>query len=249
MQAADKSRPVVLITGSAKRIGAAIARMLHAAGYDLVLHYRHSAEAMQALCAEMEQDRADSTLAVAADLADVSALPSVIEAAISRFGHLDALINNASAYYATPLQTTTEAQWDELFAVNARAPYFLCQAAAAHLRASGGAIVNITDYYADYPPADHLPYAASKAALVSITRGLARELAPRVRVNAIAPGAMAWPESGTSNAEKDAILARTPLARAGSVNDIATTVRWLLLDGGYVTGQVIRVDGGRSVDG
>lgn len=249
MQAADTARPVALITGSAKRIGAAIARTLHAAGYDVVLHYRHSAEAMHALCAELELVRPNSTLAVAADLADVSALPGVVEAGAAHFGRLDALVNNASAYYATPVATTSEAQWDELFAVNARAPYFLCQAAAPHLRESCGAIVNLADIYAQHPTAELSAYAASKAALISVTKSLALALAPLVRVNAVAPGAIAWPEHGPDARRKQSIVDRTPLARIGTMDEVCSAVAWLLSEANFTTGQILCVDGGRNISG
>lgn len=239
-------RPVILITGAARRIGAAIARTLHAAGCNLALHYRHSAADMQALCVELEARRPDSTLSLAADLTDVVALPKLVDAAVTHFGQLDGLVNNAASYRATPLATASAQDWDALMAGNARAPFLLCQAAADHLRKSGGAIVNLTDYYADHPRPDYIPYAASKAALVAVTHGLARALAPSVRVNAVAPGAIAWPEEGLDEADKQAILDATPLGRAGHPDDIAGSVRWLLLEAPYVSGQVIHVDGGRT---
>jgi pteridine reductase len=244
---AANARPVALITGAARRIGAAIARTLHAAGHDLALHYHRSGDDMQRLCSELEAVRADSTLSLCADLADTECLPTLVETVLARYGRLDALVNNASAYYATPLDAAAPMQWDELFAINARAAFFLSQAAMTPLRAQRGGIVNIADYYADHPPADLIPYAASKAALIAVTRGLARSLAPHVRVNAIAPGAICWPETDRTDPEKAAILACTPLARIGTRDELASTVRWLLLDAGYVTGQVINVDGGRSL--
>lgn len=245
MSASVDSAPVVLVTGAARRIGAAIARELHAAGCNLALHYRHSATDMHALCAELDARRADSTLSVPADLADGNAAPALVEAALTRFGHLDALVNNASIYHATPLGETAPDAWDALFDTNARAPFLLAQAAAPHLARTGGAIVNLTDYYADFPPADFIPYAASKAALVAVTHGLAKALAPHVRVNAVAPGAIAWPEQGADASHQQAILDATLLRRAGDPTDIAETVRWLLLEARYVNGQVIHVDGGR----
>ncbi len=245
MPASVDSAPVVLVTGAARRIGAAIARELHAAGCRLALHYRHSAADMQALCEELEAHRASSTLSLRADLADAAAAPALVEAAVARFGRLDALVNNASLYYATPLATASPEDWDTLFTCNARAPFLLAQAAAAHLRERRGSIVNLTDYYADRPPADFIPYAASKAALVAVTHGLAQALAPEVRVNAVAPGAIAWPEQGADATHQQTILDATLLGRAGAPSDIAGTVRWLLLEAGYVNDQVIHVDGGR----
>ena len=185
---------VALVTGSARRIGAAIARRLHAAGYDLALHYRDSEADARALAAELEAARANSTLLLQADLAQFDRLPELVARTIGRFGRLDALVNNASAFYPTAFGSTTPAQWDALFAINARAPFFLAQAAAPHLANTSGAIVNITDIYAERPLREHAVYAMSKAALLHMTRALALELAPQVRVNAVSPGAILWPE-------------------------------------------------------
>jgi pteridine reductase len=241
-------RPVALVTGAARRVGAAIARRLHAAGYDLALHYRQSRADMDALVAELEATRPDSTLALQADLDAWDRLPELVAHTVGRFGRLDALVNNASAFTPTPLGTITPDAWDSQFLTNARAPLALAQAAAPHLAASGGAIVNLTDIYAERPLRDHLVYCMSKAALVAATRGLALELAPRVRVNAIAPGAILWPDSGKSEAAKAALLAKTPLARTGDEREVAEAVRWLLQDATYTTGQVLRLDGGRMLD-
>ncbi|MBL8255170.1 MAG: pteridine reductase [Pseudoxanthomonas mexicana] len=241
-------RRVVLITGAARRIGAAIARRLHADGYDLALHYRGSAVDMRTLVDELEAARPGSTLMLQADLAAFDRLPELVAKAVGHYGRLDALVNNASAFYPTPAGNATPAQWDELFAVNARAPFFLAQAAAPHLRAVHGAIVNIADVYADLPRADLAVYAASKAALLAVSRGLAVSLAPEVRVNAVSPGAILWPDGGIDAEVQSGLLAQTPLGRVGEPDDIAGTVAWLLGDAaGYVTGQAIRVDGGRGI--
>ncbi|WP_062354169.1 pteridine reductase [Pseudoxanthomonas mexicana] len=241
-------RRVVLITGAARRIGAAIARRLHADGYDLALHYRGSAVDMRTLVDELEAARPGSTLMLQADLATFDRLPELVAKTVGHYGHLDALVNNASAFYPTPAGNATPAQWDELFAVNARAPFFLAQAAAPHLRAVHGAIVNIADVYADLPRADLAVYAASKAALLAVSRGLAVSLAPEVRVNAVSPGAILWPDGGIDAEVQSGLLAQTPLGRVGEPDDIAGTVAWLLGDAaGYVTGQAIRVDGGRGI--
>ena len=242
--------PVALITGSAKRIGAAIARALHADGYDLALHYRDSGQAMAALAAELEGQRPGSTLTLQADLAEFDRLPELVAHTVGRYGRLDALVNNASGFAPTPIGSATPAQWDALFASNARAPFFLAQAAAPHLKLARGAIVNMVDIYAERPLRDHSLYCMAKAALTMATRALALELAPEVRVNAVAPGAILWPEPGTDGAGKDetakaAMLARTPLGRTGSAEEIAEAVRWLLREARYTTGQVLRVDGGR----
>ena len=243
----SESRPAALVTGSARRIGAAIARRLHAAGFDLALHYRDSAGEAQALASELESARAGSVVLLQADLAQFDRLPELVAKAVGRFGRLDALVNNASAFYPTPFGATTPAQWDELFAINARAPFFLAQAAAPHLASANGAIVNIADIYAERPLRGHAVYAMGKAALLQLARALALELAPQVRVNGVAPGPIEWPDDGQlAPAERDAIVAHTLLGRVGAPSDIARTVRFLLFDAPYITGQIIPVDGGRS---
>ena len=242
-----ESRSVALVTGSARRIGAEIARRQHAAGYDLALHYRGSADDAQALATELEAVRANSTLLLQADLAEFDRLPELVAKTIGRFGRLDALVNNASGFHPTPFGATTPAQWDELFAINARAPFFLSQAAAPHLANANGAIVNIADIHAERPLRGHAVYAMSKAALLHMTRSLALELAPKVRVNAVSPGAILWPEGGKDPEAQVAILARTPLGRTGTPQEIAEAVLWLLQDARYCTGQTLHVDGGRML--
>jgi pteridine reductase len=243
----QSARPVALITGAARRLGATIARTLHAAGYDLALHYRDSATEMEALAAELEARRGGSVLTLQADLAEFDRIPELVARTVGRYGRLDALVNNASTFTPTPLGTATPAQWDALFASNARAPFFLAQATAPHLKATRGAIVNLADIYAERPLRDHTVYCMAKAALVMATRSLALELAPDVRVNAIAPGAILWPDQGDT-AKQQAILTRTPLGRTGTPEEIAEAVRWLLRDATYTTGQIIRLDGGRMLE-
>lgn len=240
-----ESAPVALVTGAARRVGAVIARRLHAAGYDVALHHRRSGDAASALQAELERERAGSTLVLQAELAEFDRLPELIAQAVGRFGRLDALVNNASAFYPTPVGGTVPAQWDELFASNARAPFFLSQAAVPHLRKARGAIVNLVDVYAERPLAEYTLYCMAKAALAMMTLSLAKELGPEIRVNAVAPGAVLWPEQGKAQAEQDAMIAGTALQRAGTPEDVAEAVRWLLQDAHYTTGQVLRVDGGR----
>lgn len=241
-------RPVALVTGAARRVGAAIARRLHAAGYDIALHHRASAAEAAALASELNAARPDSVLLLQGELADDAVPARLVKECLARFGRLDALVNNASAFYPTPVGEATPAQFDELFAANARAPFFLAQAAAPALRAAGGAIVNLADIYGERPLRHHTLYCMAKAALLMLTRSLARELGPDVRVNAVAPGAVLWPDAGKAEKEKAAMLAATALGRAGDPADVAEAVRWLLQDARYTTGEVIRVDGGRSLN-
>jgi pteridine reductase len=238
--------PVILITGAAKRIGAQIARTLHQAGYDLALHYRHSRNEMDALRSELEPLRPDSTFAIQGDLADVAALPGIVEKCTSRFGRLDALVNNASAFFPTPIAEATSEQWDEIFSSNARGPFFLAQAAASVLKKTSGSIVNIVDIYAEKPLARHPIYSMAKAALAMMTQSLARDLAPEIRVNAVAPGAILWPEN-SEPANQGKLIARTPLKRTGAPEEVAKAVLFLIRDATFTTGQILTVDGGRSL--
>ncbi|MBD8525702.1 pteridine reductase [Pseudomarimonas arenosa] len=241
------SRPVALITGAARRVGAVIARQLHAAGYDLALHHRQSEDAMHTLHGELEARRANSVLSLRAELAEFDRLPELVAATLGRFGRLDALINNASAFYPTPIGEIQPRHWQELFASNAWAPLFLSQAAAPHLIQQQGAIVNLIDIYAERPLKQHTVYCMAKAALWSLTQSLAIELGPKVRVNAVAPGAVLWPEAGKAYTDQQALVEATALKRSGSPEEVAEAVRWLLQDASYCSGQLIRVDGGRSL--
>ncbi len=237
---------VALITGAAHRIGAEIARALHGAGMDLVLHYRRSALAADEIRHELESERAESVALVQADLHATAALPALVEGALSQFGRLDVLVNNASSFYPTTVGATTEAQWDDLMGTNLKAPYFLAQAAAPALRRTVGCIVNLVDIHAIRPLAGHPVYSMAKAGNAMMVCALARELGPEIRVNGVAPGAILWPEEGLSEAVRREILDRTVLKRPGSPRDIARTVLFLVRDAPYITGQVIRVDGGRT---
>jgi pteridine reductase len=237
----------VLVTGGAKRLGAAIGRRLHAAGASIVVHYHQSRPAADALVAEFEAARAGSALAVRADLHDVERLPTLVDAALERFGRLDVLVNNASTFYPTPVGTVTLRQFDDLVGTNLRAPLFLSQAAAPALRASQGLVLNMVDIHGRRPLKAHPVYSAAKAGLIMLTMSLARELGPEVRVNAIAPGPVLWPERDLDPALKDGIVAKTALKRSGSPDDIARTAYFLAAEAPYITGQVIAVDGGRSL--
>ncbi|MDR1162748.1 MAG: pteridine reductase [Candidatus Accumulibacter sp.] len=238
----------VLITGAAKRVGRAIARELHSTGANVALHYRDAAEEAAALVAEMNAQRPNSAIGVRADLLQIAFLPDLVEKTVQAFGRLDALVNNASSFFATPLGTIGLAEWEDLIGSNLRAPLFLAQAAAPHLKAAHGAVVNITDIHAERPLAGYPLYSTAKAGLLGLTRALAVELAPDVRVNAVAPGPILWPGEDLFDAPaREGIVAATLLKRTGHPDDIARAVRFLLLDAPYVTGQVLNVDGGRSV--
>lgn len=238
----------MLVTGGARRVGAAICRRLHGAGANVVIHYRTSSRDALRLKRSLERARPDSVACAGADLLEHAALDGLVQDAIRAFGRLDVLVNNASSFYATPFGTVTQADWNDLVGTNLRAPLFLSQSAAPELMRRRGSIVNIVDIHAERPMEGHLTYSIAKAGLVGLTRGLARELAPRVRVNAVAPGPIAWPESGflADAAVQAEILRRTPLQRIGGVDDIAQAV-YFLLTAPFVTGQVLAVDGGRSV--
>ena len=241
------SGKVALITGGARRIGAATARVLHGAGMHLVIHYRNSEEAAVTLKAELDSARANSVLLVQGDLCDTN-LPNVlIEQATKKFNRLDLLVNNASSFYPTPFGGTTSAQFDDLISTNLKAPFFLAQVAADTLTASRGAIINIADIWADRPLTSYPIYSAAKAGLVSLTRSLAQELAPAVRVNAIAPGAILWPENQDDKETQHKIITRIPLESMGDASDVAAAVLFFARDAKYITGQVLQVDGGRSI--
>lgn len=239
--------PVILVTGAARRVGAEIARTLHAAGARLMLHYRYSAAEVEALAAALNELRPGSAGIAQAALEDVTALEQVVADTLTQFGRLDGLVNNASSFFPTPIGSIDEVAWDNLIGSNLKGPLFLAQAAAPHLRATHGGIVNITDIHAERPLKNYPLYCAAKAGLLGLTRALAVELGPEIRVNAVAPGPVAWPEGETfSLADRAAIIDHTLLKKTGSPADIAGAVKFLLLDTPYVTGQVLNVDGGRT---
>jgi pteridine reductase len=235
-----------LITGAAKRLGAATARALHAEGMNLLLHYNKSETEAAALAAELNKARPDSAAIAQADLANTQGLESLVKAALQWDG-LDVLINNASNFHPTPLGHVSEPDWDELMASNLKAPFFLAQAAAVHLKKNHGSIVNMVDIHAYRPLREHTVYCAAKAGLVMLTLSLARELGPEIRVNGVAPGPVLWPETPMDPAAKRSILEATALKRKGSPEDISGAILYLVRDADYVTGQIIAVDGGRSI--
>ena len=239
---------VVLITGGAKRVGAASARLLHAAGANLMIHYRSSATEARALQNELNAIRPDSVALIQADLLDIGGLPSLINKTVATFGGLDVLLNNASSFYPTPVGAIGENDWIDLMGSNLKAPLFLSQAAAPELKKRRGCIINITDIHAERPMKSYVVYSIAKAGLVGLTKSLARELAPEVRVNAVAPGPIMWPEDDANFDEvsRQRIISHTMLKRAGDPVDIALAVRFFAMDTHFVTGQVLAVDGGRS---
>lgn len=242
-----QSRPVMLITGAARRVGARIARELHTTGADVVLHYRQSANEAEILAAELNAARSGSASVIAGDLKDDGVPESIIAELINRRGRLDGLINNASSFYPTPMGSIDANAWLDLIGSNLKAPLFLSQAAAPHLARTRGCIVNIIDIHAERPLRNYPVYCAAKAGLLGLTRSLAIELAPDIRVNGVSPGPIEWPDDQQfSPTERMQIIAHTLLKREGQPSDIAHTVRFLVFDAPYVTGQVIAVDGGRN---
>lgn len=238
--------PVAFITGAAHRVGAVLARELHRSGYRVVIHYLRSERAATELCQDLNRQRERSAAVLRGDVLDPNAIAALAAQAVACFGRLDVLINNASSFYPTPVGSITLEQWDDLIGTNVRAPLLLSQALVPALRATTGAIINIADIHADRPLKNHTVYCVAKAGLVMLTKSLARELAPDVRVNAIAPGAILWPEQGDAQ-QQEHILSRIALKRQGTPLDIAKAALYLARDADYVTGQIITVDGGRTL--
>lgn len=247
MSDASLTGRTVLITGAARRVGAAIARELHAAGANVVIHYRNSATDAEALVGALEAKRPGSAISVRADLLDTAKLPGLVDTAVKRFGALDVLVNNASTFYPTPVGEITPAHWDDLLGSNLKAPLFLSQAAAPALRERRGLILNLVDIHALRPLRHHTVYCAAKAGMHMLTRSLAKELAPDIRVNGISPGPVLWPEHGGDEAMRKKIIQRTLLQRMGTPEDIARTALFFAASAPFITGQILAVDGGRSV--
>lgn len=251
-QSTDNSleNKVILITGGAKRVGAAISRMLHADGAKLMIHYRQSVNEARALQAELNLKRPNSAAIIQGDLLNMAVLPKLIEETVNHFGRLDALVNNASSYYATELGEIGDNEWQDLIGSNLKAPLFLSQAAASELVKTKGCIVNITDMHVERPKKGYVVYSVAKAGLVTLTKSLAHEMAPDVRVNAVAPGPVMWPEDNPQFDEvyRKRVISQTLLKRIGEGDDVAKAVRFLIKDAPFMTGQVIAVDGGRSLN-
>lgn len=252
MNASTKSSPAfdgqwALVTGAGRRIGACIARTLHEHGMNIAIHYRGSARDADQLAAELNGSRDGSAITVQADLLDTARLTELVDEVVAQTGRLDLLVNNASTFYPTPLDEVTEDNWNDLLGTNLKAPLFLAKAAAPHLEKSNGNIINIVDIHAQRPLSNHPVYGPAKAGLAMLTRSLAKDLAPAVRVNGVSPGAILWPEDGMTEKVEQAIIKQVPLKRTGEPDDIAKTVLFLVKDAHYITGQIIAVDGGRSV--
>ena len=238
---------VVLITGAAKRLGAAMARGFHGAGANVAIHYHRSASSGTELCNEFNTSRRDSAIAIAADLLDLAQLPELIERTIAAFGRIDVLVNNASTFYPTPIGSIAPSQWEDLIGTNLKAPLFLSQSAVPWLRRSHGLILNMIDIHGQRPLPEHPVYSTAKAGLAMLTRSLARELGPEIRVNGIAPGPILWPEAGMDTELQQEIIAKTLLKRRGTPDDIVRTALFFAVDAPYITGQILAVDGGRSL--
>jgi pteridine reductase len=238
----------VLITGGAKRIGARIARTLHAEEMNLVIHFNTSSDAANELCSELNSIRNDSAIAIGSNLTNQTEVESLITKVIETTGKLDVLINNASTFYPMPIEDITLDDWDNLMGTNLKAPFFLCKHAAPHIKESKGCIINMVDIHASKPLKNHPIYGSAKSGLVMLTRSLAKDLAPEVRVNGIAPGMILWPENEPSEEIKQKVIDQIPLKRSGEPNDIAQTVLFLIAHADYITGQIIAVDGGRGIN-
>ena len=244
------TKKVVLITGGAKRVGAAICRELHANGAQIMIHYKTSQNEARALQAELNLQRANSVAIIQGDLLNMAALPSLVQETVKQFGQLDVLINNASTYYPTEIGKITEENWLDLVGSNLKAPMFLAQAAALELRKNAGCIVNITDMHIERPKKGYVVYSVAKAGLVTLTKSLAHELSPEVRVNAVAPGPVQWPENNPQFDEvyRQRVINQTLLKKIGTPQDIAKAVKFLVADAPFITGHVLAVDGGRSLN-
>jgi len=237
----------ILITGGAKRIGRQMALTLHQAGHNIVVHYRSSAGAASELVSQLNSDRDNSAVALQGELLDAASIPALVAKAAEAFGYIDVLINNASTFYPTPIELLQDEFWNDLIGSNLKAPAFLAKECVPYIRKRNGSIINIVDIHARKPMANHPIYCSAKAGLEMLTMSLARDLAPDIRVNGVSPGAILWPENNSGMADQTDVLEKIPMGRMGQPEDVAKLVRFLIDDGDYITGQIIAVDGGRSV--
>ena len=243
----DKFKKWAFVTGGAKRIGATIAETLHDNGFNVAIHYNSSSDSAEQLCAQFNAKKQNSSIAIGADLLDQSSLENLIPSLIEKTKRLDVLVNNASTFYPTPIEKITLEDWENLFGTNLKAPLFLSKYAAKYLQQSRGTIINIIDIHSKKPLKDHPIYGSAKSGLAMLTRSLASDLAPDVRVNGISPGLILWPENNPSDQVKNNILQQIPLKKIGTSEDIANCVLFLIEDAPYITGEIIAVDGGRSM--
>ncbi|RBP47076.1 pteridine reductase [Arenicella xantha] len=243
----NSSPKTILITGGARRIGRQIALTMHEVGHNIAIHYRSSSSEAHSLATQLNDQRPDSAIAVQGDLLDLSCIPGMIKQCLDQFGRLDVVVNNASTFYPTPIELIEDDFWKDLIGSNLKAPAFIAKAAVKHLRETNGSIINLVDIHARHPMAHHPIYCSAKAGLEMLTKSLARDLAPNIRVNAVAPGAILWPEHTAVAATQTEVLEKIPLQRMGKPEDVAKLVRFLVDDADYITGQIIAVDGGRSV--
>ena len=243
----NDSSKTILITGGARRIGSVIARTLHQSGYNVMIHYRSSSADADKLVRSLNEIRAGSAASIQGDLLDISCIPNIVETTVQTFGRLDCLVNNASTFYPTPIELIENDFWTDLVGSNLKAPMFMVKSAAKYLRESDGCIINIVDIYARTPLENHPIYCSAKAGLEMLTKSLARDLAPEIRVNGISPGAILWPEHESHTLNQEELLKKIPMKRMGTPEDIAKTVRFLTEEASYITGQIVAVDGGRSV--
>ncbi|MFT5692645.1 MAG: pteridine reductase [Oceanicoccus sp.] len=241
------TRKVALITGASKRIGATIAKTLHDSGYNVIIHYGNSKKQALELAEGLNRQRDNSAICLQGDLLSITSITAFAEKAVSAWGGIDVLINNASSFYPTPIESATEKDWDDLVGSNLKGPFFLTQQLTTTLKAKRGSIVNIIDIHADKPLTNHPIYCMAKAGLAMMTKSLAKDLAPDIRVNGVSPGAILWPETEAESQAKSAILAKIPLTTIGETSDIAKAVKFLVADAPYITGQILAIDGGRSL--
>ena len=243
----DEYKKWALVTGGGKRIGATIAETLHNKGFNVAIHYNSSCDAADQLCAQLNAKQQDSSIAIGADLTDQDSLENLIPSLIGKTKRLDVLVNNASTFYPTPIEKITLEDWENLLGTNLKAPLFLSKFAAKYLKQSQGIIINIVDIHSKKPLKEHPIYGSAKSGLAMLTRSLATDLAPDIRVNGISPGLILWPESSPSEQVKNNILQQIPLKKIGNSEDIANCVLFLIEDAPYITGEIIAVDGGRSM--
>ncbi|WP_138438849.1 pteridine reductase [Marinobacter alexandrii] len=242
--------PVALVTGAAHRLGAKTAQTLHARGWNLIIHYRSQHQKAETVAADLNQTRPGSAVTLQADLSNLAEVQQLAEHSVAHWGRLNGLVNNASVFYPNPTELATAQDWDSILNTNLRAPFFLLQACLPALRDGAGSVVNLIDIYSERPLPQHPLYSASKAGLAALTKSWAKDLAPSVRVNGVSPGAILWPEGEgkLDSGHRQAILEKTPLARTGTPEDIADTIAFLLCDAPFITGQILPVDGGRSLN-